>query len=202
MTNRKIKSNLIQSNLRAREFWDCSERNLCAVWLALLSMGVSKSKINAIDDEFHAVTVPQCRQDAEDGVLETRFGCWLASVGLTSADIDNTAKRFYKRLSAAFFTREAYDIVTDVLRTDLTAILYQISTSLGYGQKRIRKILDFIAAYDGDEKAEVAERLNIHYPDPDELPDVTNLYQRKRQVLKQHERDRTTAAALISGMAV
>lgn len=198
MTNRKIKSNLIQSNLRAREFWDCSERNLCAVWLALLSMGVSKSKINAIDDEFHAVTVPQCRQDAEDGVLEARFSCWLTSVGLTSADIDNTAKRFYKRLSAAFVTREAYNIATDVLRTDLTAILYQISAFLGYGQKRIRKILDFIAAYQGDEKAEAAERLNIHYPDPDTLPDVTDLYIRKRKAIKQHERDNIAAAALIA----
>lgn len=198
MTNRKIKSNLIQSNLRAREFWDCSERNLCAVWLALLSMGVSKSKINAIDDEFHAVTVPQCRQDAEDGVLETRFNCWLVSVGLTSADIDNTAKRFYKRLATAFVTREAYNIATDVLRTDLTAILYQISGSLGYGQKRIRKILDFIAAYQGDEKAEAAERLNIHYPDPDTLPDVTDLYTRKRKAIKQHERDNIAAAALIA----
>lgn len=202
MTNRKIKSNLIQSNLRAREFWDCSERNLCAVWLALLSMGVSKSKINAIDDEFHAVTVPQCRQDAEDGVLETRFNIWLASVGLTTADIDNTAKRFYKRLAAAFVTREAYNIATDVLRTDLTAILYQISTSLGYGQKRIRKILDFIAAYDGDEKSEAAERLNIHYPDPDTLPDVTDLYTRKRKAIKQHDRDNAAAAALILGTAV
>lgn len=198
MTNRKIKSNLIQSNLRAREFWDCSERNLCAVWLALLSMGVSKSKINAIDDEFHAVTVPQCRQDAEDGVLEARFSCWMASVGLTSADIDNTAKRFYKRLATAFVTREAYNIATDVLRTDLTAILYQISGSLGYGQKRIRKILDFIAAYQGDEKAEAAERLSIHYPDPDTLPDVTDLYTRKRKAIKQHERDNIAAAALIA----
>lgn len=202
MTNRKIKSNLIQSNLRAREFWDCSERNLCAVWLALLSMGVSKNKINAIDDEFHAVTVPQCRQDAEDGVLETRFNVWLASVGLTTADIDNTAKRFYKRLSAAFVTREAYNIATDVLRTDLTAILYQISGSLGYGQKRIRKILDFIAAYDGDEKSEAAEKLNIHYPDPDTLPDVTDLYTRKRKAIKQHDRDNAAAAALILGTAV
>ena len=202
MTNRKIKSNLIQSNLRAREFWDCSERNLCAVWLALLSMGVSKNKINAIDDEFHAVTVPQCRQDAEDGVLETRFNVWLASVGLTAADIDNTAKRFYKRLSAAFVTREAYNIATDVLRTDLTAILYQISTSLGYGQKRIKKILDFINAYDGDEKSEAAERLNIHYPDPDTLPDVTDLYTRKRKAIKQHDRDNAAAAALILGTAV
>lgn len=198
MTNRKIKSNLIQSNLRAREFWDCSERNLCAVWLALLSMGVSKNKINAIDDEFHAVTVPQCRQDAEDGVLETRFNVWLGSVGLTAADIDNTAKRFYKRLSAAFVTREAYNIATDVLRTDLTAILYQISGSLGYGQKRIKKILDFIAAYDGDEKSEAAEKLNIHYPDPDTLPDVTDLYARKRKAIKQHERDNIAAAALIA----
>lgn len=202
MTNRKIKSNLIQSNLRAREFWDCSERNLCAVWLALLSMGVSKSKINAIDDEFHTVTVPQCRQDAEDGVLETRLNVWLASVGLTAADIDNTAKRFYKRLSAAFVTREAYNIAADVLRTDLTAILYQISTSLGYGQKRIKKILDFIAAYQGDEKAEAAEKLNIHYPDPNELPDVTDLYTRKRKAIKQHDRDNAAAAALILGTAV
>lgn len=197
MTNRKIKSNLIQSNLRAREFWDCSERNLCAVWLALLAMGVSKSKINAIDDEFHAVTVPQCRQDAEDGVLEARFNVWLASVGLTTADIDNTAKRFYKRLAVAFVTREAYNIATDVLRADLTAILYQISTSLGYGQKRIRKILAFIAAYDGDEKAEAAERLNIHYPDPDTLPDVTDLYQRNRKIVKEQERAKAIAREMI-----
>ena len=202
MTNRKIKSNLIQSNLRAREFWDCSERNLCAVWLALLSMGVSKNKINAIDDEFHAVTVPQCRQDAEDGVLDARFDAWLAAVGVSNTYIDKVTDKYSKRLRRAFITSESYNIAMDVLRADLIAILYLLNISHGFGQKCIRKILDFIAAYDGDEKAEVAERLNIHYPDPDTLPDITDLYTRKRQAMKQHDRDNAVAAALILGTAV
>lgn len=57
---------------------------------------------------------------------------------------------------------------------------------------------DFIAAYQGDEKAEAAEKLNIHYPDPDTLPDVTDLYTRKRKAIKQHDRDNAAAAALIA----
>lgn len=197
MTNRKIKSNLIQSNLRAREFWDCSERNVCTVWLALLSMGVPKSKINAIDDEFHAVTVPQCRQDAADGVLDARFNAWLASVGITRGDIENATKRHRERLMRAFVSREAYSIAVDVLHADFIAILYQISVSLGYGHKRLKRVIDYMTDYNGDAKADVARLLHIHYPDPDELPDVTDLYQRNRKLVKEQERAKIVAREMI-----
>ena len=197
MTNRKIKSNLIQSNLRAREFWDCSERNLCAVWLALLDMGVSKSKINAIDDEFHAVTVPQCRQDAADGVLDARFNAWLASVGITRGDIENATKRHRERLMRAFVSREAFTVALDVLQADLIALLYQVNVSLGYGHKRLKRVLDFMTDYNGDAKADVARMLYIYYPDPDELPDVTDLYQRKRKLVKEQERAKAVAREMI-----
>lgn len=188
MTNRKIKGNKVQTNMRAREFWDCSERNICAVWLALLNMGVSKAKIHAIDDEFHDVTIKKFRQDATDKVIDERLERFMQNVGLTKSDIDRATRRFYGRLQRAFCTSESYAIVVDVLQTDFIAMMYQLHSSLGYGKTRLNRVIDYVGGYVGDEKQVVEKELGIRYPDPDTLPDTTSLYEQKRKVKRELSR--------------
>ena len=188
MINKKIKGSNAQNNMRAREFWDCSERNVCAVWLALLSMGVSKNQILAIDDEFHDKTVIECRQDAEDDVAEVRLGRFMQSVGLSGGDIVPALEKYKRRINRAFPTGESYALAMQALRADFIMMLMQLNRSLGYGNKRLKRVISFVSSYDGDPKDEVARELNIYYPPPDTLPDTSDIFavkKRKRKELEQ-----------------
>ena len=108
MTNRKIKGNKVYDNLRAREYWDASERNVCTCWLGLLNLGVSKNKILEIEEDFHNDTVETFRKDAVDGVIDVFIQRFMDSVRLNDADISKALNKHIARLDKAFPTAESY----------------------------------------------------------------------------------------------
>jgi len=198
MTNRKIKGNKVYDNLRAREYWDASERNVCACWLGLLNLGVSKNKILEIEADFHNDTVETFRKDAVDGVIDVFVKRFMDSVHLIDADISKALNKYISRLDKAFPTAESYAKAYDCLKVDFIMLLYEINVTLGYGEKRLKRLIDFIADYNGDAKADVANIFNIHYPDPDTLPDVTSLFAGNRDRRRQEKREKEQAASVIS----
>lgn len=202
MTNRKIKGNRVYDNLRAREFWDASECNVCAAWLALLNLGVSKAKILEVEADFHADTVGRFRQDADDGVIDVRVNRFMGKTGLTNADIDTVMNKYADRLQRAFPTNESYGLAMDALRTDFVMLLYEVSAALGYGEKRLKRVIEFIANYNGDVKAEVAQIFSIHYPDPATLPDVSQLYADNKARRRQEEREKENALQMRRQMSL
>ena len=197
MTNRKIKGNKVYDNLRAREYWDASERNVCTTWLALLNLGVSKAKILEVEQDFHEDTVGTFRRDAEDGIIETIERRFMDSVNITDADVHKVLDKYADKLGKAFPTAESYSKAYDCLKTDFVMLLYEISAKLGYGEKRLKRVIEFIANYTGDAKVDVANIFNIHYPDPDALPDVTTLYAGNKDRRRQQARAREQAAKMI-----
>lgn len=197
MTNRKIKGNKVYDNLRAREYWDASERNVCATWLALLNLGVSKAKILEVEQDFHEDTVGTFRRDAEDGVIDVIERRFMDSVNITDADVHKVLDKYADRLGRAFNTAESYSKAYDCLKTDFVMLLYEISAKLGYGEKRLKRVIEFVASYTGDAKVDVANIFNIHYPDPDALPDITTLYAGNKDRRRQQARACEQAAKTI-----
>jgi hypothetical protein len=180
MTNKKIKFGNVQNNMRAKVYWDISERNICAAWLALLSFGVSKSKILQIDEDFHNSTVAAWRQDVKDEVLDVKINRFMQSVGLTHKSIYPVILRNAERLREAFPTESAYLIALHSLTTDFIMMLYELNSELGYGHTRLMRVIDFIARYNGDEKKEVEKELHIFYPPQDEIPDASFLFEKPK----------------------
>lgn len=187
MTNKKIKGRNVYTNLRAKVFYDCGERNICGAWLALLDMGVSRKKVLEIDDDFYDDTVVNFRKDSDDGIIDTYIERFMADVKLSDEDIKPVLFKRAKTIMTAFPTDSSYSMAMSALRTDFVMLLWQIHVSLGYGRTRLKRVVDFIAAYDGDEKAEAWEKLLIRYPDPDALPDTASMIQlqKARQKRKQ-----------------
>lgn len=202
MTNKKIKGNRVYDNLRAREFWDASECNVCAAWLALLNFGVSKAKILEVEADFHKDTVGRFRKDADDGIIDTQIDRFMKETNLTDADINTVMNKYTDRLARAFPTNESYGLAINALRVDFVMLLYEISAALGYGEKRLKRVIEFIATYNGDVKAEVAQIFNIHYPDPDTLPDVSQLYADNKARRRQEEREKENALQMWRQMSM
>lgn len=180
MTNKKIKSGNIQTNMRAKVYWDISERNICAVWLALLSFGVSKSKILQIDEDFHDSTVAAWRQDVDDDVLDIKIERFMQSVNLKPKDLRPVVMRYAERLKKAFPTESSLQITQNSLTTDFIMMLYELNSELGYGHTRLMRVIDFIAHYSGDEKKEVEKELHIFYPPQNEIPDTSFLFEKPK----------------------
>lgn len=144
-------------------------------------MGVSKQQIYRIDEDFHDKTVPTFRREADDGVINVRINDFLKQAGITRKDVERVTMRFADRLKRAFPTSDSYTLALNAAFTDYAMMLYEINSELGYGKKRLLKVIEFIENYKNDEKEEVFEKLNILYPDPDTLPDTTNLFARPKK---------------------
>lgn len=181
MTNKKIKSGNIQNNMRAKVYWDISERNVCTAWLALLSFGVSKSKILQIDEDFHDSTVTAWRRDVDDDVLDVKIERFMQSVNLKPKDLRPVVMRYAERLREAFPTESSFQIAQKSLTTDFIMMLYELNSELGYGHTRLMRVIDFIGNYrGGDEKKEVEKELHIFYPPQNEIPDASFLYEKPK----------------------
>lgn len=183
MINKKIKSSNIQNNMRAKIYWDISERNVCASWVALLNFGVSKSKILKIDEDFHDNTVAAWRRDVDDDVLDVKIERFMSSVNLKPKDLRPVVMRYAERLREAFPTESSFQIAQNSLTTDFIMMLYELHSELGYGHTRLMRVIDFIAHYrGGDEKKEVEKELHIFYPPQDEIPDASFLFEKPKPV--------------------
>lgn len=197
MTNKKIKGKNAQINIIAKAFFDAEEHNICAAYLALLNMGVSKAKIRELDDDFYGDTVAQFRQDREDGVLSVYIDKFLQSVSLTEGDLKPIYDKHKKTLARAFCTRDSLNDAICAMRTDLVMLLFQIHSTLGYGNKRLKRVLSFMTDYKGDGKKAVREQLNISFPGEDVLPDANRLFEEQKMTARQKKRDVEAAAKLL-----
>ena len=181
MKNRKLKGKNAAINMIAREYYDCTERNVCAVYLALLDMGVSKIRLYELDEHYHEITVPKFQRDADEGLIYTKIDRFLQEVKMSRAEIEVVPSRFAKKLSRVFCTLDSLAPAMTALYVDFVMLLYELHTELGYGRKRILRVIDHIMSSTVDEKKEVEEQLHIFYPDPMTIPDTTNLYTKQRR---------------------
>ena len=181
MKNRKLKGKNAAINMIAREYYDCTERNVCAVYLALLDMGVSKIRLYELDEHYHETTVPKFQRDADEGLIYTKIDRFLKDVKMSRAEIEVVPSRFAKRLARAFTTYDSLKPAMTSLYVDFVMILYELHTELGYGRKRLLRVIEHIMSSTIDEKKEVEEQLHIFYPDPMTIPDTATLDSKPRR---------------------
>ena len=200
MTNRKLKGNKVQDNIRLRAFFDAGERNIAGAWLALLKMNVSRAKVLEIDDMLYNETVEQFREWCKDKVLDAKMESFMLNVNLTDDDLIPILHKRKKQIIQAYVAKEAILIALQNIATDFIMVLWLIHNELGYGEKRLKKVIQFISDYEGDEKADIKEKLNITYPDSSTLPDYSQMQQEMRQRKREQQWQNEKAAEMIAGI--
>lgn len=171
MTNKKLKR--ASDMMKYQIALVTGTRNLMTVYLALHSIGVSTNKILALDDVLINEYIPKCKQDAAADVLLEQAKRFLQTVNISWRDIaEIVTEMSMPYLIPARYERRQLLAILESMSEDMAIYLKMLHLELGYGTKRLTRVLDAVKAYKGDALKEASETFGFDYGDMTALPTI------------------------------
>lgn len=171
MTNKKLKR--ASDMMKYQIALVTGTRNLMTVYLALHSTGVSSNKILALDDMLINEYIPRCKQDAAADVLLEQAKRFLQTVNISWRGIaEIVTEMSMPYLIPARYERRQLLAILESMSEDMAMYLKTLHLELGYGTKRLTRVLDAVKAYKGDALKEASETFGFDYGDMTALPTI------------------------------
>lgn len=172
MTNKKFKH--ASDNIQIQRALIVGTRNLMTLYLALHQHGVSVSKVLYLDDKLLKDYVPKYKQDANAGVLLYRAKTFLSSVGIEWREVAEIVTNISMPYLAGYkYDRAQLCRILEAHSEDMAMYLQVLNFELGYGHKRLTRVLDAVKAYKGDALTDASKVFGFDYGDMNELPTLT-----------------------------
>lgn len=178
MTNKKIKN--YQRNMQIQIALREAMKNLMILEIALVEAGESRAKVQRFDRTLDN-SAAAFRKDVKDDVFDTTVDRFLLSVNLTYEQIyELTRGRCLENLKKANYNSVILATMERAIAEDFSGDLILISNHFGYGEKRIKRLLDFYKGYSGDPLAEAAEKFNYTFAAENEIKDYSQYRTKKK----------------------
>lgn len=143
MTNKKLKSNRIQDNMRERDIINANGKLIMTALYCLHQTGVSAKALVNLFQSYASSTVKQWRKNFEDSdVFEKKYKEELERIHVTERELIPIAAKAVGEIPA-YSTKAMF-------ATELAMFCSHVNRVLGFGGKRIHRMLDLMANYDGD----------------------------------------------------
>lgn len=182
MTNKKIKNASYNMQLQIV----CKEvmKNLMLLEIGLVKvLNESRAKVKNFDGQINALAA-KFRKEVEDDIFDVSVDRFLSSVNLTYETVyEITRKRCLPYLLKAKFDGQKLAAMQRAVTEDLSGDLALISDFFGYGEKRIKRLLNFYEKYDGDVLKDATELFGYVFADDREIRDFAQ-YRSKRKPVK------------------
>lgn len=143
MTNKKLKSNRIQDNMRERDIINANGKLIMTALYCLHQTGVSANALVNLFQSYASSTVKQWRKNFEDSdVFEKKYKEELERIHVTERELIPIAAKAVGEIPV-YSTKAMF-------ATELAMFCSHVNRVLGYGSKRLHRMLDLMANYDGD----------------------------------------------------
>ena len=163
----------------------CKEtmKNLMTLEIGLIKvLKESKTKVKDFDGQIN-VLAAKFRKEVEEDVFDVSVDRFLNSVNLTYETVyEITRKRCLPYLLRAKFDGQRLATMQRAVTEDLSGDLALISDFFGYGEKRIKRLLEFYEQYDGDPLKETTELFGYAFADDSEIRDFMQYRSKKKTV--------------------
>lgn len=182
MTNRKLKN--ASYNLQMQIVCKETMKNLMTLEIGLTkALKESRAKVKDFDSKINDLAA-KFRKEVEEDIFDVSVDRFLASINLSYQNIyEKTRKRCLPFLLKANFDNERLAVMQRAVAEDLTGDLSLIADFFGYGEKRIKRLLDFYTEYNGDPLKEATELFDYAFADDREIRDFAQ-YRSKRKPVK------------------
>lgn len=143
MTNKKLKPNRIQGNMRERDIINANGKLIMTALYCLHQTGVSANALINLFQSYASSTVKQWRKNFEDAdVFEKKYKEELERIHITERELIPIAAKAVGEIPA-YSTKAMF-------ATELAMFCSHANRALGYGSKRLHRMLNLMANYDGD----------------------------------------------------
>ena len=167
VTNKKFKPGAVQRNMYYQRMIEENGKLLLAAIVQLHKCGVSRPQIKEMLEQYVHYSVPRWRKNSADGITARKLKEALKQINVT-----------YKAVKEAVIALAPQNNAEDlrVLVENLGIFCLQMNSSLGYGGKRINRVLGMMECYKGNAEEDVqkvvkfdVEAFNNILPDSDDF---------------------------------